>query len=123
MKRFWIGMAVMAALLVVGLSVTAAIDTLCTPISHQLQQAAQTEAWEQATALAASAQHSWEHRRKFCAAVTDHEPMEEIDTLFRALQVYARQQDRTLFQDACAQLAAMTDAIGEAQTVYWWHIF
>ena len=123
MKRFWIGVAVMAALLAVGLSVTAAIDTLCTPISHLLQQAAQTTNWSQATALATEAQHNWQHRRKFCAAVTDHEPMEEIDALFRSLEVYIRRQDRTHFQDACAQLAAMTDAIGDAQTVYWWHIF
>lgn len=123
MKRFWIGVSVMAVLLAVGLSVTVAIDTLCAPISHQLQQAAQTEAWEQATALAATAQQSWQQRRKFCAAVTDHEPMEQIDALFCSLEVYIRQQDRTRFHEACARLASMTDAIGDAQTICWWHIF
>jgi hypothetical protein len=123
MKRFWIGVTVMAALLVAGLSVTAATNALCAPISHQLQQATQAESWPQATALAASARESWQQRRKFCAAVTDHAPMEQIDAQFRALQVYIRQQDRTRFQEACAQLSSMTDAIADAQTLCWWQIF
>lgn len=123
MKRFWIGVAVMAALLAAGFCITTVMTCICSPISRQLEQAAQTDVWEQAVALAGEASQSWQHHRKLCAAVTDHEPMEQIDSLFGTLDIYIRLDERTHFRETCAQLASLTEAMLDAQAIAWWHIF
>lgn len=122
MKRFWLGAAVMALLLGLGIAVTLGTESICAPISEQLEQASQTDDWEQAKIFSSQARIQWERSRRCLAAVTDHEPMEQIDSLFRSLEVYAQSWDTVRFSDTCAQLASQTQALAEAQAVGWWHI-
>ena len=123
MKRFWLGIALMAALLAAGIGTTVAMTHICTPIAHHLQQAAQADTWEQATAHSDRARSRWEAYRRLSASVTDHEPMEQVDALFHALTVYKQQGEHVRFAECCAQLASQTQAIAEAQAINWWNIF
>lgn len=125
MKRFWLGAGILAALLALGAWATVGMGRICHPVSYRLSSAAdrvQAGQWEQAVALSQQAQGQWERWHNVTASVTDHEPMEEVNSLFAALDIYARQADTLRFADCCARLSALTEAIGEAQAVYWWSI-
>lgn len=122
MKRVWFALILMLLLGLGGLTVTAQVDRICRPIAAALEQAAPAAA-EEAGRLCADARQKWEQSRKFLASVTDHEPMEEVDALFRSLEVYLHHEDGLHFSQACAQLASQVRAIGESQCISWWNIF
>ncbi len=125
MKRLWLGIFILAALAALGIWATVGISHICQPLSDSLNQAAdrvQEGQWELALALSQDARQQWEQWQKLTASVTNHQPMEEVDALFGALEVYARQRDALRFADCCARLSAVTSAIAEAQAIYWWNI-
>ncbi len=122
MKRFWIGITVLAVLLAVGLGITLFISDSHEPISLSLAQAAQkAEAadWAQAAALAKQAMAAWMQCRDFTAAFADHTVLEEIDAIFAEIDVYAAMEDRISFAAACAHLSELTKAVAESHLPKW----
>ncbi len=125
MKRLWLGIGVLLVLLGLGLGAIGAINGICGPISGDLKaaaRAAQGENWEEALTLSQRARDRWERWAHVSASLTNHEPMEQIEALFQALEIYGRQRDSLGFSDCSARLASLTEAIAEAQGVYWWSI-
>ena len=122
MKRVWFALILMLLLAAGGIAITWRMDRICQPLAQALEQAETAEEAE-AVRLCAEARAGWERSRKFVAAVTDHEPMEEVDALFDSLEVYLRHGDKLHFSQSCAQLASQLKALGEAQGVGWWNIF
>lgn len=125
MKRFWLGLGILLLFLALGIGTTVGMARICHPLAEMLEQAAdrvQDGQWSQAQALARDARDRWERYREVTASVTNHEPMEEADALFDALDIYLQQKDVIRFADCCVRLAALADAIGEAQAIYWWNV-
>lgn len=125
MKRFWLGVGILVLFLAIGLLTTQGFQALFQPLSdtlHQASDAVQEGKWEQAEALAQKARQQWDKYRNITAALTNHEPMEETEAMFNVLDVYVRQRDKTRFAQCCAQLAALTEAIGESQSICWWNL-
>lgn len=122
MKRVWFAAALMLLLGLGGIAVTMRVGCICRPIAACLEQA-ETASAEEAARLCADARKGWEQNRKFVASVTDHEPMEEVDALFDALEVYLRHGSGLHFSQSCAQLASQVRAIGESQSISWWNLF
>lgn len=125
MKRLWLGVGILAVLVSLGVASTVGVGRVCEPLSQNLASAAdqvQAGKWEQAVTLSQQSRARWERWHHIIAALTDHEPMDEVDSLFAALEIYARENDRIRFADCCARLSALIEAIGEAQAVYWWSI-
>ena len=121
-KYFLHALALALLLPLAGLWVTDRMTGICQPIALLLEQAEASQD-AQAAKLCAAARDSWERNRKFVASVTDHEPMEEVDAAFRALEVYLQYSDSMHFSQSCAQLASQVRAIGESQSITWWNIF
>ena len=122
----WLGVGLLLTLLAAGLLVTGGMHGVCMPISRDLRQAADAvlqEDWTQAEALAKRANERWNVYRDACAAVTDHEPMEEVEAMFEALLVFRTSRDPVGFAQCCTQLAAMTEAVADSQAVHWWSVF
>ena len=125
MTRFWLGAGLLAWLLAMGIGITVAVDRFCDPISGDLSRASvlvQQGRWEQAEQLSTQAQQRWEQHRALHAAVSNHEPMEQIDALFEQLKIYSQAGDGLRFAECCAQLSSLTEALGESQAVYWWNL-
>jgi len=125
MKRFWLGAVLLTLLLAGGFWLTFGADCICAPASQALERAAeavQQGHWAQAEKHAQAAREQWEENRDLLATFTDHEPMEEIEALFGALDIFLRQRDTVRFADCCARLTALTEAIAEAQAVSWWNV-
>ena len=125
MKRLWIGVAFLALLLAGGFGINAGMDNLQKEISQQLDAACQNALagdLKQAAAQANGAREVWEQYRNLVAAVTDHEPMEEMDTLFAQLPIYYETDSPLNFAAVCSDLSLLMQAIGENQALKWWGV-
>lgn len=123
MKRFWIGLCVMALLLAGGIGVSAGFSIALEPATNSLQQAAQAAAeadWPLAIHCTDQAQQRWQRFWRFTAAFADHSPMDEIDSLFARLEVLGKQKNQEEFAALCAQLSQLTDALAHSHSLHWW---
>ena len=125
MRRFWFGVGLLLALLLIGFWTQAGMDAIHTPISEALDraaQAAQDGDWESALALAAQAKGEWDARWHVTAATADHAPMDEVDMLLGALEVYAGERQTLHFAACCAQLSQLIQAVADAHALNWWNL-
>ena len=125
MKREWIGMGLLLALLVLGLLTTKRMEHTCGEMAEQFSQAgtlALAEDWEGADRLLRQARSRWEESWRLSAALTDHEPMEEVDSRLEELEVYQKQRDNLAFAALCAQIASQIEDMGDAHGLTWWNL-
>ena len=125
MKRLYIGAALLAVMLAAGICLTVAFTAIHEPLSSRLQEAQEAAVagdWEKAADLTEQARQKWEEFRHFTAAVADHEPLEEMDSLFARLEVLCRLREEDEFAADCAQLARLADAMAESQRINWWNL-
>lgn len=126
MTRFWLGVGLLAALLLSGLLLGKGMEKLNGDISQQLSQAAEyalSEQWDAATELSSKAFSSWQKHRRFAASLTDHEPLEELDRMFRQLQIYEERRMTVEFAALCTLLSKQAEAMGEGHQLVWWNFW
>lgn len=120
MKRIWIGIGLLAALLAAGFWSMAAMDTAYSTIADTLRasaEAAQAEHWDTVDKLAESAAENWERKWSLSTALTDHTTLDEIDGLFAQLEVYRVRREVSDYAALCARLASQTDALAESHSL------
>ena len=125
MKQFWIAILFLAVLLVGGIVSCVGVRRVQEPIVNHLEQAAQagfSENWELAEDLLEKAKTRWETYRNALATISDHGPMEEIDSLFGELEIYRLAQNPTLFAGLCSRLSLLCRAIAESLSLSWWNL-
>lgn len=125
MSRFWIGIALLAVFLGLGLWVAEAVDAVHMPIAQALEQAAEDALagdLEAGIARAEEASREWERHWRATAAVADHAPMDEIDGLFAQAQRYAQAGNGADFAAVCGRISRLIEAIGEAHAPGWWNL-
>lgn len=125
MNRFWIGVAVLLLFLGLGLGSMFLLGRFREPLTDTLEAAAEdvlsgaTEAGVEKVRLA---WELWNRYRHGLAAVSSHEPMEEMDGLFARLPVYARAENWGEYAACCVRLSRLAEAIAEAQSCSWWSL-
>lgn len=77
---------------------------------------------ENARKKADTARMQWQEKWKMLAAVADHGPMGDIDSLFEELSIYGADGDQTEFARACSQLAQKMTSLGDTQRLSWWNV-
>lgn len=125
MKRIWLGIAVLGVFLILGLWCSHAMDRLHAPLVQKLEQAAQTALsgdLQTGAALAQEAKKSWDAHWHQTAALADHTPMDEIDSLFALLETYAEAGQISEFAAYCSRLSTLIAATAEAHTLSWWNL-
>lgn len=123
MKRFIIGLSVLSLLLGMGIGVAFLFGHVHTSTAQLLDAAADASLagnWNEAATHFRQARQRWESHRHFTAAFSDHEPMDEIDSLFARLELYGQQKNPDHFPALCAHLAVLTQAIADSQCLRWW---
>ena len=121
MGRFCIGIALMAVLLGIGLYSAHAIEQSHEPIAALLEQAAQAADPEQAAQFLQQANDRWKRRWHGTAVLSDHGPMDEIDSLFSQAQSYAQTGKREDFSAFCLRLAQLICATADEHQPTWWN--
>ena len=124
MKKLWAGIAILAALLGVGLVAASLIQHVHEELSDQLETAAEwcKTDWQKADSLTESAKVSWEQHRHWIAALVDHEPLEEISSLFSQLSLCQSNRDTEEFAAVCLRIADICDTLAEGHMPYWWNL-
>ena len=56
------------------------------------------------------------------AAMVDHELLEETEKMLSELAVYRSRRLSTEYATVCLCLAKQAEAIGESQSLRWWHL-
>ena len=121
-RRFWYGLGVLLVMLGLGLWTARAIENRQQPISKTLERAAQVALEgdiEQGAVLVSHAKEAWGQARGLTATAADHGPMEEIESLFAQIQIYAQAGEQTDFSAYCTRLAQLVAAVGEAHKLSW----
>lgn len=125
MKRFWMGVVILAVLLIGSGAICAAFSSIHRPIAAELEQAAQLALdgdWDNAFVCARWAGDRWEKYHRLTAAFADHTPMDEMDTLLKELEIYAQEKENPHFSATCSHLAFMATAIAESHLLTWWNL-
>ena len=124
-RHFWLGSGLLALLLALGIWISCSTGRIHEPICHTLEQAADAALkgdLDTGIRLMEQAQAEWTHHWHLTAAVADHEPMEEIDSLFSQTEIYARAADIPQFAAYCARLGSLLEAMADAHELRWWNL-
>ena len=122
MNRLWIGIAMLVLFLGLGLGSMFLLNRFREPVTEALETAAaEVLAGNPAGGMekARQARAFWERYRRGLAAVTSHEPMEEMEALFARLAVYGQAEAWTEYAACCVRLARLAEAIAETQSWNW----
>ena len=125
MGRFWLGCGILVSLLALSIFLHLSGESTHTAISHDLDLAADAILngnISKAHQLEHQAYQTWQKRWCGTAAATDHAPMDEIDSLFAALEMYRKNGDHSAFAAYCARISILVEAVGECQTITWWNL-
>lgn len=125
MKRVWIGVGFLLALLALSLGATWAMEEIHEPIEDDLNRAAACaveQDWHNADRLYRQAREGWEKWEHFRGCLADHTPIEEIAAGFQAAEVYRAAREDTDFAARCRELAKKVAAVGEAHGMSWWNV-
>lgn len=126
MKRLWIGVFLLAVLLVLSWIGTGNMVSSSQNISSALEEAAVCalrDNWDRAGKLLREATSLWEEKWPVAAIFADHEPMEQIDGLFSQAEVWSLLREKGAFAAACRELAREIHAIGDAHSLSWQNLF
>ena len=124
-KRFWIGVGLLLLLLAVGIWSSWLTGSIHDPISDTLQQASQITLdgdLEQGLQLISKAHDAWKARWHLTACITDHDPMEEIDSVFAQAQAYGQAKNSAAFAACCARLSKLVEAMMDVQQLRLWNL-
>lgn len=125
MARGWFGAGILVVFLVLGVVTGIVMNDAHAPTEKLLEQAAEKTLsgdFENAVPLAMAAKSRWERQRNGTAAVADHSPMEDVDTLFAEMEVYARTEEKPHFAACCSELARRVQAMADAHAFSWWNV-
>lgn len=125
MKHVRTGIALLVVLGLLGGLLTLFMDGTQRQLSGAMTRAAEAalaENWAEADSYTAQACDLWEKRRKVTAAAVDHELLEEADSMLAELTVYRACGESAEFAAVCLCLARQFEAIGESQSLRWWHL-
>ena len=125
MGRFLIGVGLLLALLLSCLGVSLFAQNVHETVCDDLESAAQLALsgnGESSLALVQQARAHWQDRWHQTAAFSEHEPMDEIDSLFAQLESYGKSGDLIPMAALCARLTQLIEAISDAQILHWWNL-
>ncbi len=124
-SRFILGIGLLLAIALAGFGGSYFLQQKNEPVAAALEQAsvnALAGDVSVAMELALGAQSAWQKNWHPIAAMADHAPMDEIDSLFEQLQVYGNTANATELAAYCARLSQLIRAIPDAQLFSWWNL-
>ena len=124
MKRLWLGLGLVALILVAGVFLEQCLEGRHHPQAEALEQAAdwaRQENWQMARELLTRTRQDWQEHRDLVAALVHHGILDDIDVCFAKLEVYAAEGSRTEFCAGCAGLALQLRNLPKSHGFDWWN--
>ena len=126
MRRFWIGVGLLGALLALGIWGSGRLRRSHMPSAADLDNAAacaMAEDWIRADGLTERARNTWEQSLRLTAAMHHQAPLEEIDALFRELEIYRAREETAAYCALCVHLSQLLKDLGNSGRFTWWNLF
>jgi hypothetical protein len=123
-RRFYLGVAILLALLVLGIFSGIWVNQASQQVVHCLTQAEESVRNgnpSEALVFSQQAQMLWDSIWNRVAVVADHTSMDEIDGLFAQMAYYA-QTDVSLFGAGCARVRELVSAVSDGHQFTWWNL-
>ena len=123
-RRFYLGVAILLALLVLGIFSGIWVNQASQQVVHCLTQAEESVRNgnpSEALVYSQQAQMLWNSTWNRVAVVADHTSMDEIDGLFAQMAYYA-QADVSLFGAGCARVRELVSAVSDGHQFTWWNL-
>ena len=121
MGRLFLGIGLLLGLLGLGLYSAWAINDTHKPMAASLEQAAQQQEQSAAKALLQQAQQDWARHLHATATLSEHDPLEEIESLFSQAQAYVNAGQMGDFSATCLRLSQLIRATAESHNPTWWN--
>ena len=125
MKRLYVGVALLVAVLGLGVLSMLLFGRFSRCLEKDLkraEQAAEAEEWAQAEEYAKKAWKEWNSWRKYAAAVSEETPLEGMNVLFDRLELYGKRRNTLEFCQTCRELALLSQAVGQSQGLDFWSV-
>lgn len=122
MKQVWIGLGLLAVLLLGGIWMGNALEQAHAQQTRDLQQArtaAMEENWNLAGAHLTRARKEWDQKRNVSSVLYRHDPLDQIDGLFAQLEAQLACRDRAGFCGNCALLAKNLQNLPQSHSFHW----
>ncbi len=117
MGRFRIGVGLLAALLAVALGAQFGMAAAQKPVEEALKQslaAAEAGDFDGAKDAVLAAWEAWDGSRTLCAALADHQFLEDVESNLAMLAIWAREQEKADFSALCAETILRVKAVAAA---------
>ena len=114
-KHFWWGCGLLSLLLIFSLVISGITQRRQRPLWEALEEA-QTLAEQDprhANRLLEETKSRWDRYAGGMAAISDHEPMDQVEEVFAEAALFGKAGDTTHFSTACARLAQLLRALSE----------
>ena len=118
MKRLWLGVGILLALLGAGVWIMDCADRKSQAVCQALTRAQHADS-DRMPALADEAKQAWEDSWEMWSSLSDHTELDDIDAGVARLEVYAHQGHATDFAAQCAALIRQVEALGESHRLTW----
>lgn len=125
MKRFWFGLGLLVLLLSTGLWAGSRMSRIHTPCAMDLERAAtcaMAEDWVTASQLTDQAKELWQKNWSASAAISHHQPLDEIDALFEELEIYRAREETAAYCAACRYLSERVRDLSNSFRINWWNL-
>lgn len=122
MKKGWIAVGLLAAMVALAGWHVNALNTLTGELSAKLERAealAERGDWDQALALTMEARDRWESKRVYLHITLDHAVTDEITADFAQTLELLECQEAGEYSAASAQLKAQLELLGEGELPTW----
>jgi len=121
MNRLWIGVAVLAVFLGLGIGSCLYLNRVEAAVTEALEAAAEAAlaGSPQAEVQAQRARELWAAARERIAAVSPREPVDRADSLFARLSLYVRREEWTELAACCLELKEVLRSLAETQRCSW----
>lgn len=125
MARGWFGLGILIVFLILGIGVTAAMNSAHNSTEALLVEAAEQTlngSFDRAVTLGLEAKTQWEDHWNGTATVADHSPMDEVDALFAEMEIYAKAEEKPHFAAVCRELSRRISSFADAHRFSLWNI-
>ena len=123
-RRFYLGIAILLGLLVLGIWAGKWTENANTQVVQYLSQAEEAiREGDPAAALVLTreARLLWEKGWNRLAVMADHTIMDEIDGLFSQMEHYAR-EGTSFLGASCARVRELVSAVSDDHRLTWWNL-
>ena len=124
MKYFWIGIAILALLLTLGITSNVAANLILKEseaLLRQADEAVERDDLQNALEKSRQAEQEWNKGKKMLHITMTHTLLDEVDASFSNLHTYGEEDEQTEYRVCCRELLLKIQHIRDMDIPHYYH--